>query len=124
MLSILKVSKKSLNGTILRKRFLTTYYTATHEWLKICDNHKTATVGITEYAQNSMGDIVYADIEPIDTVLNIGDILGTLESVKASIDILMPISGDIIDINPDIEDNISILNNTLCSTASIFLIKD
>lgn len=112
MLSILKVSKKTFNFPILRKRFLTTYYTATHEWLKIGDNHKTATIGITEYAQNSMGDIVYADIEPINTSLNIGDVLGTIESVKASIDIIMPISGDIININPEIIDNVSILNNS------------
>lgn len=111
---LINLSKNTLNfikNKNLYYRFLTTYYTTNHEWIKTSDN-KTGFIGITDYAQNALGDIVYCDIEPVGENIEKGNPFGVLESVKASSDIYMPITGDIIDINPELENNSSIVNSS------------
>ncbi len=101
-----------ISSRLINRRFLTTYYTKTHEWIKITDNGKKGTVGITDFAQESMGDIVYCDLEEVGSKFKVGDIFGTIESAKASSDIEMPISGNILEVNPNLEDDSSLVNTS------------
>ena len=77
-------------------------YTNEHEWIKIEDN--TATVGITDYAQKELGDIVFIEIETEGESLGKGDTFGTIEAVKTVSDMFMPFGGEVLEINPKLED--------------------
>jgi glycine cleavage system H protein len=83
-------------------------YTKDHEWVKIDDN--TATIGITDFAQGELGDIVYLEIETEGETLSLGDTFGTVEAVKTVSDLFMPISGKVTEINEALEDNPEIIN--------------
>ncbi|PHO06879.1 glycine cleavage system protein H [Thermoanaerobacterium thermosaccharolyticum] len=85
------------------------YYSKNHEWVKV--EGDKAYVGITDYAQHSLGDIVYAELPDVDTFLNAGDTLGTVESVKAASDVYCPISGKVIEVNQSVADEPSLLNS-------------
>jgi glycine cleavage system H protein len=85
------------------------YYSKNHEWVKV--ESDKAYVGITDFAQHSLGDIVYAELPEIDTVLNAGDTLGTVESVKAASDVYCPISGKVVEVNQSVADDPSLLNS-------------
>ncbi|WP_434577521.1 glycine cleavage system protein GcvH [Thermoanaerobacterium thermosaccharolyticum] len=85
------------------------YYSKNHEWVKV--EGDKAYVGITDYAQHSLGDIVYAELPEVDTFLNAGDTLGTVESVKAASDVYCPISGKVIEVNQSVADEPSLLNS-------------
>src|SRR5690606_6369385 len=76
-------------------------YTKDHEWIKI--EGKTATVGITDFAQGELGDIVYLDITTKGQDLAQHDVFGTVEAVKTVSDLFMPVSGKVIEINPILE---------------------
>lgn len=78
-------------------------YTKDHEWIKIDGN--TATIGITDFAQRELGDIVFVDINTKGQALSANDIFGTVEAVKTVSDLYMPISGTITEINSDLENN-------------------
>lgn len=84
------------------------YYTKEHEWIKV--EGEKAYVGITDYAQHSMGDIVYVELPETDDFFDEGDSFGVLESVKAAADIYMPIQGKIEGINEQLEDEPELLN--------------
>ena len=83
-------------------------YTKDHEWIKIEGN--TATVGITEFAQRELGDIVFVDIDAKGKALQTNDIFGTVEAVKTVSDLYLPISGTITEVNPDLEGNPEYVN--------------
>ena len=72
-------------------------YTREHEWLKVDGN--TATIGITDYAQNSLGDIVFVELPKAGTEINAGQTFGSVESVKAVSDLYAPVSGTVTDVN-------------------------
>ncbi len=76
-------------------------YTKDHEWIKVDGN--TATVGITEFAQSELGDIVYVEIETEGETLNKEEIFGTVEAVKTVSDLFMPVSGKILEFNKTLE---------------------
>lgn len=76
-------------------------YTKDHEWVKVEGN--TATIGITDFAQGELGDIVYVEIETMGESLNAEEIFGTVEAVKTVSDLFMPLSGKIIEVNGDLE---------------------
>lgn len=76
-------------------------YTKDHEWIKIDGN--IATVGITEFAQGELGDIVYVEIETEGEALNKEEIFGTVEAVKTVSDLFMPVSGKVLEVNKDLE---------------------
>ena len=76
-------------------------YTEEHEWIRIDGN--TATIGITDFAQGELGDIVYIDIDSIGNELDGNEIFGTVEAVKTVSDLFMPIKGKVLEINSDIE---------------------
>ncbi|AFK87345.1 MULTISPECIES: glycine cleavage system protein GcvH [Thermoanaerobacterium] len=85
------------------------YYSKNHEWVKV--EGDKAYVGITDFAQHSLGDIVYAELPEIGTVLSAGDTLGTVESVKAASDVYCPISGKVVEVNQSVADDPSLLNS-------------
>ena len=77
-------------------------YTKDHEWVKIEDD--TATVGITEFAQGELGDIVYVEVETVDETLEREEVFGTVEAVKTVSDLFAPLSGEVIAFNKSLED--------------------
>ncbi len=83
-------------------------YTKDHEWIKI--EGEIATIGITDFAQGELGDIVYVEIETEGETLSSGNVFGTVEAVKTVSDLFMPLPGEIIEINAELEDNPEIIN--------------
>lgn len=83
-------------------------YTKDHEWIKVEGNK--ATIGITDYAQNALGSIVYVELPEVDDSFAEGDAFGVIESVKAASDAYMPIDGTILEINEAIVDDPALLN--------------
>ena len=83
-------------------------YTKEHEWIKVDGN--IATIGITDFAQGELGDIVYIEIDSIGNELNFSEIFGTVEAVKTVSDLFMPIKGTVIEINSNIESTPEIVN--------------
>lgn len=77
-------------------------YTKDHEWVKI--ENDIATVGITDFAQSELGDIVYVEVETVDETLDIEEIFGTVEAVKTVSDLFLPLSGEIVEFNESLED--------------------
>ena len=83
-------------------------YTKDHEWVKIENN--IATIGITDYAQGELGDIVFVDVDSLDDELNAGDVFGSVEAVKTVSDLFLPLAGKIIEFNSDLENEPELLN--------------
>ena len=84
-------------------------YTKDHEWISIDGNN--ATIGITDYAQGELGDIVYVEIESIGDSLNKEEIFGSVEAVKTVSDLFIPVSGEITEMNENLEDNPELIND-------------
>jgi len=78
------------------------YYTEDHEWLRLNDDG-TATVGITDFAEGELGDIVFVELDPEGTALSAGDVYGTVEAVKTVSELYMPMSGTIVEVNDSLE---------------------
>ena len=83
-------------------------YTKDHEWVKI--DGEIATVGITDFAQGELGDIVYVEVDSIGEVLESESVFGTVEAVKTVSDLFMPLSGEIIDFNSELESRPELVN--------------
>ena len=83
-------------------------YTKDHEWVSI--NGDTATIGITDFAQGELGDIVYVDIETQGDTLAHGDVFGTVEAVKTVSDLYMPVSGEVTEVNPKLTTEPELVN--------------
>ncbi|NKI30625.1 glycine cleavage system protein GcvH [Croceivirga thetidis] len=77
-------------------------YTKDHEWVKV--DGDTALVGITDFAQGELGDIVYVEVETLDETLDKDEVFGTVEAVKTVSDLFLPLSGEIIEFNTALED--------------------
>lgn len=84
-------------------------YTKDHEWVKIEGN--IATVGITDFAQGELGDIVYVDVDTEGEDLDAEEVFGSVEAVKTVSDLFLPISGKVIEINGDLEDEPELVNS-------------
>ena len=84
-------------------------YTNDHEWVRLKGD--IAYVGITNFAQGELGDIVYVEIETLNQKIEQGDVFGTVEAVKTVSDLFMPISGEIIEINQKLESEPQLVNN-------------
>ena len=76
-------------------------YTKDHEWVKI--DGDIAIIGITDFAQSELGDIVYIDIDTLDETLNQEEVFGTVEAVKTVSDLFMPVSGEVVEFNDELE---------------------
>jgi len=77
-------------------------YTKDHEWIKI--DGDIATIGVTDFAQNELGDIVYVDVDSLDETLALEEVFGSVEAVKTVSDLFMPLSGEVIEFNEGLED--------------------
>ena len=77
-------------------------YTKDHEWISI--EGEIATIGITDFAQRELGDIVYVEVETVGETLDADEVFGTVEAVKTVSDLFLPVSGEIIEFNEDLED--------------------
>ena len=75
-------------------------YTKDHEWIKLLEDGTTALVGITDFAQHELGDIVFVELKPIGTVLKQHEVFGTVEAVKTVADLFAPIAGELLELNP------------------------
>jgi glycine cleavage system H protein len=84
-------------------------YTKDHEWIKVEGN--IATIGITEFAQRELGDIVYVDINTVGKSLNAEEVFGTVEAVKTVSDLFLPVAGTIKEVNAELEKQPELVNN-------------
>lgn len=85
------------------------HYTSEHEWVRI--EGDVAFVGITDFAQDQLGDIVYVEIETIGETIERNDVFGSVEAVKTVSDLYMPISGEVLELNPALEDQPELVNS-------------
>ncbi len=83
-------------------------YTKDHEWIRV--EGDLATIGITDFAQSELGDIVYVEIETVGENLEKEEVFGTIEAVKTVSDLFMPISGEILEFNKNLESNPEVVN--------------
>ena len=84
-------------------------YTKDHEWIRISDG--TAEIGITDYAQQQLGDVVYVELPEIGARLKAGQSFGTIESVKAVSELYAPVSGEVVDVNAALKDKPEAVNS-------------
>lgn len=84
------------------------FYSEDHEWIKV--EGSKATIGITDYAQNALGEIVYIELPEIDDEFAAGDVFSVVESVKAASDSYLPVSGKIVEVNEELEDSPQLVN--------------
>jgi glycine cleavage system H protein len=96
-------------------------YTKTHEWVLI--EGDIATIGITDYAQNELGDITYVELPGVGDMLGQSDSFGIVESVKAASDIYMPLAGEVTDANADTESAPELLNSSPYQDAWLIKVK-
>jgi glycine cleavage system H protein len=97
------------------------YYAKTHEWLRLED--EVAVVGITDFAQNQLSDLTFVELPEVGTVVEAGDEVAVLESVKAASDVYAPITGEIVEVNLDLEDTPELVNNSPYEDGWLFKIK-
>ena len=84
-------------------------YTKDHEWIRLEGDQ--AVIGITDFAQQELGDIVYVEIETLGQQLNAGDVFGTVEAVKTVSDLYLPVQGTVTEVNPKLNANPELVNN-------------
>lgn len=85
-------------------------YTKDHEWVKI--ENGVATIGITEFAQRELGDIVYVEVETVGESIASGEVFGTVEAVKTVSDLFMPLEGEILEFNEELESSPELVNES------------
>jgi glycine cleavage system H protein len=83
-------------------------YTKDHEWLRV--EGKTGYIGVTDFAQSELGDIVFIEIETVGDTLNAEEVFGTIEAVKTVSDLFMPVAGEILELNPALEESPDVVN--------------
>lgn len=98
------------------------YYASSHEWLKV-DDEGIATVGITDFAQTELGDIVFVELPEVGAELSAKDEASVVESVKTASDIYAPVSGEIIAVNEELRDTPELINSLPYDGGWIFKIK-
>jgi len=87
------------------------YYTRDHEWLRVEEDGTTAVIGITDFAQSELGDIVFIELEPIGTRVEVDSAFGTVEAVKTVSELFAPVSGEIVAINEDLDSTPEAVND-------------
>ena len=85
-------------------------YTDDHEWI-LKESEQCFSVGITDYAQDSLGDVTFVEVPEVGTELSKGDVFGVVESVKAASDLFMPVSGEIVEVNENLNDSPELIND-------------
>ncbi|MEE9350291.1 MAG: glycine cleavage system protein GcvH [Flavobacteriaceae bacterium] len=96
-------------------------YTKDHEWIKVEDS--ILTIGISDFAQKELGDIVYIDVDTLDETLEEEDVFGSVEAVKTVSDLFMPVSGEVVEFNEALEDKPELVNSDPYGEGWIIKIK-
>lgn len=96
-------------------------YTSEHEWIRL--ENDEAIIGITDYAQDQLGDIVFVDVTAEGETLEQGEVFGTIEVVKTVSDLFLPIGGEIVEVNPELEDHPELVNKDPYGEGWIIRIK-
>ncbi len=96
-------------------------YSKDHEWVRV--EGDVATVGITDFAQSELGDIVFVEVETEDETLDVDAVFGTIEAVKTVSDMFMPIGGTVMELNTELEDNPALINEDPYGTGWIVKIR-
>ena len=96
-------------------------YTEDHEWIKV--EGDIATVGITEHAQDALGDVVFVELPEVGKTLAQKDVAGVVESVKAAADVYMPVSGEVVEVNQAVADEPSLANSDPMGAGWFFKVK-
>jgi len=97
------------------------YYTDKHEWIDVKDN--IGTIGISDYAQDALGDVVYAELPAVGTEVKIKDECGALESVKAASELYSPASGKVVEINSQVESKPALINQSCYENGWLFKLE-
>jgi glycine cleavage system H protein len=104
---------------------MTVKYTQEHEWIQL-EDHEAAVVGITQHAQDALGDVVFVDLPEVGRMYKKGETAGVVESVKAAADVYMPIAGEVTEVNEELRANPALANTDPMGNGWFFkiLIKD
>ena len=97
------------------------FYSEEHEWLRLDDD--VAIVGITDFAQDQLGDIVYVDLPEVGATIEVGSVVGELESTKSVSDVYSPVSGEVIAINPELEGSEELINTDPYGEGWLFKVR-
>ena len=97
------------------------FYSEEHEWLRLDDD--VAIVGITDFAQDQLGDIVYVDMPEVGATIEVGSVVGELESTKSVSDVYSPVSGEVIAINPELEGSEELINTDPYGEGWLFKVR-
>jgi glycine cleavage system H protein len=101
---------------------MTTLFTPDHEWINI-EDHDAAIVGITQHAQDALGDVVFVDLPEVGASFKQGDPAGVVESVKAAADVKMPVSGEVVEVNEALRADPSLANSDPMGNGWFFKVK-
>jgi len=96
-------------------------YTNDHEWIR--SEGDVAYIGITDYAQSELGEIVFVDVDTVDEMIGKGEVFGSIEAVKTVSDLMMPVSGEVLELNPALEDHPELVNNSPYEEGWIIKVK-
>lgn len=127
--TVLTNTERTLPNTkvILKRNFRTSsalakvYYTKDHEWVDVDDN-QVGTMGITKFAKEQLGDLVYCELPDLGAEFEIGDAMAVIESVKAASDLYAPVSGEVLERNEEVVEDVSIMNGD-ADVETIWLVK-
>lgn len=97
------------------------FYSEEHEWLRLEDD--VAIVGITDFAQDQLGDIVYVDLPDVGSSIEVGAVVGELESTKSVSDVYSPVSGEVIAVNPELEGSEELINSDPYGEGWLFKVR-
>src|SRR3954464_15241165 len=100
---------------------MTTLYTADHEWLRI--EGDTATIGITDFAQSQLGDVVFVELPKVGRILKKAEAAAVVESVKAASDVYAPVSGEVLEVNETVAAEPSLVNSDAGGSAWFFKVR-
>ena len=101
---------------------MTTMFTPDHEWINI-EDHDAAIVGITQHAQDALGDVVFVDLPEVGASFKQGDPAGVVESVKAAADVKMPVSGEVVEVNEALRADPSLANSDPLGQGWFFTVR-
>ncbi len=96
-------------------------YTSTHEWLRVDDD--LATIGITDHAQEELGDIVYLELPEVGSTVTAGHVFGSVESVKTVSDLTAPVSGEVLEVNEELTDSPDLVNEESYGGGWMIIVK-
>ena len=100
-----------------------TLYTAEHEWLKYNDETNEGVLGITDHAQNELGEVVFVQLPEVGDTVSAGDVVGEVESTKSVSDIYAPVSGEVVAINEELADNAGLVNEDPYNNGWLYEVK-